>query len=94
MLDKLGSPDPTIITRRVGRRHSRRRTACSSATHPERRHGGAARHPLTDRDQAKGEVRHQYHHCTDIVPTILECCGVTMPDVVDGVKQTPLPAPR
>ena len=35
-------------------------------------------------------MRHQYHHCTDIVPTILECCGLTMPDVVDGVKQTPL----
>jgi arylsulfatase A-like enzyme len=41
--------------------------------------------------RAKGELRHQYHHCTDIVPTILECCGVTMPDVVDGVKQSPLP---
>ncbi len=40
---------------------------------------------------AKGEVRHQYHHCTDIVPTILECCGLAMPDEVDGVKQTPLP---
>ncbi len=40
---------------------------------------------------ARGELRHQYHHCTDIVPTILECCGLTMPDVVDGVKQTPLP---
>ncbi len=41
--------------------------------------------------QAKGEVRHQYHHCTDIVPTILECCGVPMPEVVHGVKQSPLP---
>ncbi|MGH7005318.1 MAG: sulfatase/phosphatase domain-containing protein, partial [Alphaproteobacteria bacterium] len=41
--------------------------------------------------KARGEVRHQYHHCTDIVPTILDCCGVKMPDVVDGVKQTPLP---
>ena len=41
--------------------------------------------------KARGEVRHQYHHCTDIVPTILECCGVTMPDTVDGVPQTPLP---
>jgi len=40
--------------------------------------------------KAKGEVRHQYHHCTDIVPTILECCGLTMPDVVNGVKQAPL----
>jgi arylsulfatase A-like enzyme len=41
--------------------------------------------------EAKGEVRQQYHHCTDIVPTILDCCGVEMPDVVDGRKQVPLP---
>ncbi|QNE34883.1 arylsulfatase [Leifsonia shinshuensis] len=40
---------------------------------------------------ARGEVRSQYHHCTDIVPTILEACGVTMPDVVAGAEQTPLP---
>ncbi|HET6996530.1 MAG TPA: arylsulfatase [Chitinophagaceae bacterium] len=40
--------------------------------------------------KAKGELRHQYHHCTDIVPTILECCGVPMPDTIDGLKQTPL----
>jgi len=40
--------------------------------------------------KAKGELRHQYHHCTDIVPTILEACGVRMPEVIDGVKQTPL----
>jgi len=41
--------------------------------------------------RARGEIRHQYHHCTDIVPTILECCGVEMPAVIDGVEQTPLP---
>jgi arylsulfatase len=41
--------------------------------------------------QAKGEVRHQYHHVTDIVPTILDCCGVEMPQVVSGIEQTPLP---
>ncbi len=40
---------------------------------------------------ARGEVRHQYHHCTDIVPTILEACGVEMPTEVDGADQTPLP---
>ncbi|MCB5204933.1 arylsulfatase [Neorhizobium sp. T786] len=40
--------------------------------------------------KAKGEIRHQYHHCTDIVPTILDCCGITFPDEVDGVKQEPL----
>ncbi len=40
--------------------------------------------------KAKGEVRHQYHHSTDIVPTILECCGVEFPEVVNGVKQSSL----
>jgi arylsulfatase len=39
---------------------------------------------------ARGEVRSQYHHCTDIVPTILDVCGVEIPDVVAGVEQTPL----
>ena len=36
-------------------------------------------------------MRGQYHHCTDIVPTILDCCGVELPKVVDGYEQTPLP---
>ncbi|WOF43740.1 arylsulfatase [Sphingopyxis indica] len=40
--------------------------------------------------KAKGEVRNQYHHSTDIVPTILECIGVEMPDTFRGVKQHPL----
>jgi arylsulfatase A-like enzyme len=39
---------------------------------------------------AKGEIRHQYHHVTDIVPTILDCCGLEFPDVVDGHEQVPL----
>jgi arylsulfatase A-like enzyme len=41
--------------------------------------------------QARGGIRHQYHHCNDIVPTILDCCGVQMPEVVDGHRQVPLP---
>jgi arylsulfatase len=40
--------------------------------------------------KAKGEVRHQYHHSTDIVPTILDVCGIKMPDTYRGVKQWPL----
>lgn len=40
--------------------------------------------------KAKGEVRNQYHHSTDIVPTILECIGIEMPDTFRGVKQHPL----
>lgn len=40
--------------------------------------------------EAKGEVRNQYHHCTDIVPTILDVCGLEMPKVYRGVEQYPL----
>lgn len=38
----------------------------------------------------KGGIRHQYHHSTDIVPTILEAAGLEMPKVYRGVKQYPL----
>jgi arylsulfatase len=40
--------------------------------------------------KAKGEVRHQYHHSTDIVPTILDVIGLEMPTVYRGVEQYPL----
>jgi arylsulfatase len=40
--------------------------------------------------KARGEVRNQYHHSTDIVPTILEICGLEMPKVYKGVDQYPL----
>ena len=40
--------------------------------------------------KARGEVRQQYHHCTDIVPTILDCVGLEMPTVYRGVEQYPL----
>jgi arylsulfatase len=40
--------------------------------------------------KARGEVRNQYHHAVDIVPTILEICGLEMPQVYRGVKQYPL----
>lgn len=40
--------------------------------------------------KARGEVRNQYHHSVDIVPTILEICGLEMPTVYKGVPQWPL----
>lgn len=39
---------------------------------------------------AKGELRTQFHHCIDVVPTILEACHVTMPSSVNGVTQKPI----
>jgi len=38
----------------------------------------------------RGEVRHQYHHAIDIVPTILDVVGVEAPDVVKGYTQSPI----
>ncbi|MFZ1320706.1 MAG: arylsulfatase [Ignavibacteria bacterium] len=40
--------------------------------------------------KAKGQMRNQYHHSTDIVPTILEAVGLEMPKVYNGVDQYPL----
>lgn len=40
--------------------------------------------------KAKGEVRNQYHHAVDIVPTVLEICGLEMPTVYKGTMQYPL----
>jgi arylsulfatase A-like enzyme len=42
------------------------------------------------RIQAHGEVRSQFQHITDIVPTIYEVAGITAPAVVNGVKQLAL----
>jgi len=40
--------------------------------------------------QAKGGVRHQFCHATDVVPTVYDCLGVEMPDEVKGFTQIPL----
>jgi arylsulfatase A-like enzyme len=37
-----------------------------------------------------GGLRSQFCHVIDIVPTIYEACGVTPPDMLEGVKQKPL----
>ncbi len=40
--------------------------------------------------KARGEIRNQYHHSTDIVPTILDIAGLQMPKVYNGVDQYPV----
>jgi arylsulfatase len=40
--------------------------------------------------EAKGEIRNQYHHISDIAPTILEAAGIEMPEVYDSVEQQPM----
>jgi arylsulfatase len=37
-----------------------------------------------------GGIRPQFHHMIDVVPTILEVCGIPAPDYVDGIPQAPI----
>jgi len=57
-------------------------------------HFGGVRNPLVvhwpDGIDAKDELRHQFHHVTDIVPTILEAIGVDAPRFINSVQQEPL----
>jgi arylsulfatase A-like enzyme len=39
--------------------------------------------------KAKGQVRNQYHHATDVVATILDVAGLKMPEEYRGIKQYP-----
>ncbi|UGQ12712.1 sulfatase-like hydrolase/transferase [Yinghuangia sp. ASG 101] len=52
---------------------------------------GGTRAPLIahwpDGIAARGEIRGQIAHAADLMPTILDVCGVDAPDVVDGVPQ-------
>jgi arylsulfatase A-like enzyme len=38
----------------------------------------------------KGGLRQQFTHVIDVVPTILEVTGIAAPDMVDGIKQSPI----
>ena len=52
------------------------------------RNGMVVRWP--DRIKANGEIRSQWHHVIDIVPTILEAAGLPEPRVVTGTPQRPM----
>jgi len=57
-------------------------------------HGGGIRDPLIinypKRIQDRGGMRNQYHHVTDIVPTILELLEIELPSSVKGFSQMPI----
>jgi len=40
--------------------------------------------------KAKGEIRSQYAHAIDMVPTVLEALGIEAPTVIKGVTQSPI----
>jgi len=39
---------------------------------------------------AKGEIRNQYHHISDIAPTILEAADLEVPERYHGIQQQPM----
>jgi arylsulfatase len=57
-------------------------------------HGGGIRDPLVvfwpERIGAGGELRHQFAHACDLVPTLLDLVGVAAPAEINGVPQMPL----
>ena len=40
--------------------------------------------------KAKGEIRKQYGHAIDMVPTVLDVLGVSQPEAVKGITQSPI----
>jgi arylsulfatase len=57
-------------------------------------HGGGIRDPFViswpTRIAAKGELRHQFVHASDLVPTLLELVGVSAPGEIAGTAQIPI----
>jgi len=57
-------------------------------------HLGGTRDPMViswpKKIAAGGDLRTQFTHCIDVVPTILEVVGLPQPTVVDGIEQEPM----
>lgn len=57
-------------------------------------HFGGTRNPLVVHwprgIKAQGEIRDQFHHVIDIVPTILDVCKIPEPKIVNGIPQKPI----
>ena len=59
-------------------------------------HGGGVRDPLIISwpagfsPEVRGTIRQQFHHITDITPTLLELFGYELPASVKGVEQQPI----
>ncbi|WP_370980044.1 arylsulfatase [Agaribacterium sp. ZY112] len=40
--------------------------------------------------KARGEIRNQYHHISDIAPTIMDVVGIEVPETYHGIEQQPM----
>ena len=67
---------------------------CPAKRYKQNTHGGGVRDPLVVHWPSgiadRGGIRTQFHHVTDVAPTILEVVGAPVPDTVNGVPQQPI----
>jgi arylsulfatase A-like enzyme len=91
MMDQLGS-DRTYNHYPVGWAHAM--DTPFQWTKQVASHFGGTRNGLAiswpKRIKAQGEIRAQFHHVIDIVPTILEAAGIQAPDMLNGTRQKPM----
>ena len=78
----------TTTTRTAGRWRSTRRSRCGSATSSTAAPATRASSRGPPGIEARGEIREQYHHAIDLVPTILDCLGVEPPETIKGHTQS------
>jgi len=91
MIDKLGGPE-SYGHYPVGWAHAM--DTPFQWTKQVASHFGGTRNGLVvswpNRILAKKEIRPQFHHVIDVVPTIYELVGITPPQVLNGVPQSPI----
>jgi len=91
MMDQLGS-DRTYNHYPVGWAHAM--DTPFQWTKQVASHFGGTRNGMCmswpQRIKARGEIRSQFHHVIDIVPTILESANIQAPLVLNGAEQKPL----
>jgi arylsulfatase A-like enzyme len=91
MMDQLGS-ERTYNHYPVGWAHAM--DAPFQWTKQVASHFGGTRNGLAiswpKRIKAQGEIRNQFHHVIDIVPTILEAAGIQAPEMRNGTRQKPM----
>jgi arylsulfatase len=91
MMDKLGGPE-SYGHYPVGWAHAM--DTPFQWTKQVASHFGGTRNGLViswpHRIRAKKEIRPQFHHVIDVVPTIYELVGITPPQVLNGAPQSPI----
>ena len=89
MLDELGgTEDLQPLPERLGDgvQHA---VQDVEALRVQRRHRRPVHHLVAGRaSKARGEIRDQYHHAIDLVPTILDVLGVEAPETIKGHTQS------